>query len=164
MYYTATPHFLLSGITICQVQNVWEHDSSGRETFTLLVVFSRRNSLRMAVLSTQPWAIMIDRSRFLSEMGSVEGESHQAATDKAGNGDGHQPRKTQEADTLPVDGLVGAVAQTDADGGAGDAHGGRDGEGVLGEDENGDGGAHLHGRTTAGRVVGDLVAHDYTRR
>jgi hypothetical protein len=30
----------------------------------------------------------------------------------------------------------------------------------LGEDEDGKGGTHFHGGTTAGGVVGDLVTHD----
>lgn len=91
---------------------------------------------------------------------SVEQNAHQAATNETGNGNGHEPRENQEEDTLPVDGLESAVAQTDTDGGTGDAHGGGDGKRVLGEDEDGNGSAQLHGGTTAGRVVGDLVAHD----
>lgn len=94
-------------------------------------------------------------------MRSVEGQAHEAASDQAGNGNGHDPGEHEETDTLPVDSLEGTVAQTDADGGTSDAHGGRDGERVLGEDEDGDGGAHLHGGATRRRVVGDLVAHDW---
>lgn len=92
--------------------------------------------------------------------GGVDGKSHEAAADETGNGDGHDPREEEKAESLPVDGPPGTVAETDTDGGAGDAHGGGDGEGVLGEDENGDGGTHLHGGTTARGVVGELVTHD----
>lgn len=91
---------------------------------------------------------------------SVEHKTHQAATDETGDRDGEEPRDDEQANTLPVDSLKGAVAETDTDSGASNAHGGRDGEGVLREDEDGDGGAHLHGGATAGRVVGDLVTHD----
>ena len=61
---------------------------------------------------------------------------------------------------MPVDRSNVAVHKTDADGGTGDAHRGGDGKGVLREDENGDSGSHLHGTTSGGRVVGDLVTHD----
>lgn len=95
------------------------------------------------------------------EVRGINEKTHQTSTNGASDGDGHDPGKQQEADTLEVDSLQGTVAETDADGGTGDTHGGGDGEGVLGEDEDGEGGAHLHGGTTAGRVVGDLVTHDY---
>ena len=93
-------------------------------------------------------------------LGSVEHQSHQDATDETGNRDSHDPGEEQETDTLPVDSLDVAVAETHADGRASDAHGRRDGESVLREEENGDGGTHLHGRATAGGVVGELVSHD----
>ena len=93
--------------------------------------------------------------------GSVEGETHESSTDETGNGDGHDPGEEQETHTLPVDGLEGTVAQANTDSGTGDAHGSGHWQLVLGEDEDGDGGAHLHGRTTGRGVVGDLVAHDY---
>nr|POF07166.1 hypothetical protein CFP56_31790 [Quercus suber] len=84
------------------------------------------------------------------EVRGVEEDAHEHAAEGAGDGDGHDPGESQKPDTLEVDGFEGAVAQPDADGGAGDAHGGRDGQGVLGEDEHRDGGAHLHG-APAGR-------------
>lgn len=93
-------------------------------------------------------------------MRRVQRQTHQTPTDQTGNRHGHDPGEEKEADTLPVDSLEGTVAQTDTDGGAGDAHGGRHGQGVLREDEDGDGGAQFHGRTTAGGVVGELVTHD----
>ncbi len=99
-------------------------------------------------------------SLFLTgEVGGVEEDSHQAATDETGNGDGHEPGENHEEDRLPVDSLGASVAQTDTDGGTSNAHGRENGKGLLGEDEDGDGGTHLHGRTTAGGVVSDLVTH-----
>jgi hypothetical protein len=100
----------------------------------------------------------------LGEVRGVEQDGHHAATNEAGNGDGHDPGEDQEADSRPVDGLVGTVAQTDTDGGTSDAHGRRDGQLELREEQDGDGGTHLHGRATAGGVVGDLVTHDYDIR
>jgi len=91
---------------------------------------------------------------------SVESQSHENASDQAGDGDSHNPGEEQEAHTLPVDSLEGAVAQADTDGRAGDAHRGGHGQLVLGEYEDGDCGSHLHGGTTGWGVVGDLVAHD----
>lgn len=55
-------------------------------------------------------------------MRSVENESHENTTKGSGNGDGHDPRKDQETDSLPVDGLVGTVAKSDSDSGTGDTH------------------------------------------
>lgn len=90
----------------------------------------------------------------------VKGKSHKTSTDETGDGDGHDPRENEEEDSLPVDSLDAAVAKTDTDGGTGDTHGGRDRELVLREDKDGNGSTHLHGRTTAGGVVGDLVTHN----
>lgn len=90
----------------------------------------------------------------------VKSKSHKATTNQTRDGDGDDPREEQETNTLPVDSLEGTVAKTDTNGGTSDAHGCGDGELVLGEDEGGDGGAHLHGRTTGWRVVGELVTHD----
>ncbi|KAK6833440.1 hypothetical protein PG987_008134 [Apiospora arundinis] len=86
------------------------------------------------------------------------------ATSKGtGDGDGHDPRQHEQTDSLPVDGLDGAVAETDTDGGTGDAHRRRHRQRVLREDENGDGGTHFHGAASAGGVeVWDveLTLHD----
>ena len=54
-------------------------------------------------------------------------------------------RKEKETDTLEVNSLEGTVAKTNTDSTTCEAHGGRDWKGELREDENGDGGAHLHG-------------------
>lgn len=94
-------------------------------------------------------------------MRSVEEEGSQAAANKSGNGNRHDPREDEEADSLPVDSLESAVAETNTDGGAGNAHGSRDGKLVLGEDKDSDGSTHFHGRATARGVVSDLVTHDY---
>lgn len=93
-------------------------------------------------------------------MRSVDHESHQATSNETGDGDGHDPGEEQETDSLPVDGLVGSVAETDTDGSTCNAHGCRDGELVLREDEDSDGGTHFHGGSTRWGVVGDLVTHD----
>lgn len=97
-------------------------------------------------------------------MRGVEEKAHKDTTKGASNGDGGNPRQHQETDSLEVDGLESTVAKTDTDGGTSDAHGGRDGKRVLGEDEDSDGSAHLHRAASAGGVVGDLVTHDYWRR
>lgn len=90
----------------------------------------------------------------------VKGKSHKTSTDETGDGDGHDPGENEEEDSLPVDSLDVAVAKTDTDGGTSNTHGGRDRELVLGEDKDGDSSTHLHGGTTAGGVVGDLVTHN----
>jgi hypothetical protein len=87
------------------------------------------------------------QSLFLSEMRSVEDDTHGQTTNGTGNGDGHDPREDKETDSLPVDGLEGTVAETDSDGGTSDAHGGGDGERVLREDQDGESGTHFHGAT-----------------
>jgi hypothetical protein len=97
----------------------------------------------------------------LLEVRGVESKTHKTSTDKTGDGNGHDPGEDEEENSLPVDGLDAAVAETDTDGGTSDAHRGRHGELVLREDKDSDSSAHLHGGTTAGRVIGDLVAHNY---
>ena len=111
---------------------------------------------------TTPVAIVLQKrqQRLCLIARGVEEQTHGDTTDEASNGDGHDPGEEQETHTLPVDSLEGTVAQTDTDGGTGDAHRGGHWQLVLGEDEDGDGGAHLHGRTAGRGVVGDLVAHD----
>lgn len=99
--------------------------------------------------------------RVLLEVRGVESKSHKTSTDKTGDGDGHDPGEDEKENSLPVDSLDAAVAETDTNGGTSDTHGGGDGELVLREDEDSDGSTHLHGRTTTGRVVGDLVTHNY---
>lgn len=85
-------------------------------------------------------------NRHCSEVRAVEEEAHQAATNQPGNGDGHDPRQGEEADTRPVDRLQAVAAETDTDRGTRDAHGRQDGEGVLEQDEDRGGGTHLHQR------------------
>lgn len=97
-------------------------------------------------------------------MGSVEEQTHYHTTEGTGNGNGHDPGEQQESNSLEVDGFEGAVAETNANGGTSDAHGGGNGQRVLREDEDGNGSTHLHGATTRRRVVGDLVTHDYMTR
>jgi hypothetical protein len=93
-------------------------------------------------------------------MRSIEEETHEHTGQSSGNRDSHDPGEQEETDSVEVDGLEGTVAESDTDGGTGDTHGGGDGERVLGEDEDGESGTHLHGTTSTGRVVGDLVTHD----
>ena len=94
-------------------------------------------------------------------MRGVEDETHEDTAEGTSNGDGHDPGKQQEANSLEVDCLDSSVAKTDANGGASNAHGSGDRERVLREEKDGDSGAHLHRATSAGRVVGDLVTHNY---
>lgn len=103
---------------------------------------------------------MSQKKQRLTEVRSVEDDTHGKTTNSTGNGDGHDPREDKETNTLPVDSLDGAVAKTDTDSGASDAHRCRNGKGVLREDEDGKSSTHLHGATTRRRVVGDLVTHD----
>ena len=93
-------------------------------------------------------------------MRSVDEETHDATSQGTGNGDGHEPTESKETNSLPVNSLIGTVAETNTNGGTSDAHGGGNGELVLGEDKDSDGSGQLHGATTRRRVVGDLVTHD----
>ena len=70
------------------------------------------------------------------------------------------PGEEKETDSLPVDSLQGAVAQTNTHCCTSDAHGRGNWELVLREDKNSTGSTHLHGGATRWRVVGDLVTHD----
>ena len=94
-------------------------------------------------------------------MRRIDEQSHQDSTQRARDGNRHDPRQQQQPDSLEVDGLERAIAQSHADGSARDAHGGRHRQRVLREDEHRDGGSHFHRTTATRRVVGDLVAHDY---
>jgi hypothetical protein len=80
-------------------------------------------------------------------VGSIEEQTHEYSSESAGDGDGSDPCEDEKADSLEVDCLQGAVAEADTDGSASDAHRGRDGKRELREDEDGDGGAHLHRAT-----------------
>ena len=77
-------------------------------------------------------------------MRSIEDQGHDYSSESAGDGDGEEPSEEEKADSLEVDCLQGAVAEANTNGSASDAHGGRDGKRVLREDEDGEGGAHLH--------------------
>lgn len=54
----------------------------------------------------------------------IEEESHQTTSKCIGNRKRHDSSQKQETNALEIDGLEGAVAETDANGGARDAHGG----------------------------------------
>lgn len=59
--------------------------------------------------------------------------------------------------SLPVDCLGVTVAKSNTDGGTSDAHGGGDGETVLGSENDGNGGSKFHRESTRGRVKSDVV-------
>ena len=101
-------------------------------------------------------------SEALLEVRSIEEETHENSTEGTGDWDGHDPGEEKETDSLEVYSLQSTVAETDTNGGTGDAHGGGDWEGELREDEDGDSGTHLHRGTSAWGVVCDLVTHDYS--
>jgi hypothetical protein len=92
---------------------------------------------------------------------SIEEKTHSNATERAGNGNSHDPCEDKETDSLKVDRFEGSVAKTNTNCGTSDAHGCRDWESELGEEKDGDGGTHFHGATSGWRMVGDLVTHDY---
>lgn len=75
---------------------------------------------------------------------SVKRQGHENTTDEASDGDSHDPREEQQTHTLPVHSLEGTVAEADTNSRTSDAHGCGDWQLVLGEDEDGDGGTHLH--------------------
>lgn len=93
-------------------------------------------------------------------MRSVEENSHENTSNRSSDWDGHDPGKDKETNSLPVDSLEASVAKSDTDGSSSNAHGSGNWELELRENEDGNGGSHLHGATSAGGVVGDLVAHD----
>ena len=96
----------------------------------------------------------------LTEVGSVEHNGAGDTTNGTSDGNCHDPGEDQETNSLPVDRLKSTVAKTDTNGGTSNAHGCGDGQRVLRKDEDSKSGTHLHGATSAGRVVGDLVTHD----
>ncbi|KAJ6015964.1 hypothetical protein N7540_010555 [Penicillium herquei] len=112
-----------------------------------------REKEKQALEATVPTG---DGVRLSGEVRGINEKTHQTFTNSASNGDGHNPGEQQEAETLEINSLQGTVAETAADGGTDG-----DGEGVLGEDEDGEGGAYLYGGATARRVVGNLVPYDY---
>lgn len=57
------------------------------------------------------------------KMRRIDKQPHQTTTDSSSDGNRHDPGQDQEPDTLEVDGAEGTVAQANADGGAGNAHG-----------------------------------------
>ena len=67
----------------------------------------------------------------LTEMRSVKNNAHGKTTNSTSNRDGHDPGEHKETDTLPVDSLDGTVAKTNTNSSTSDAHGCRDGKGVL---------------------------------
>ena len=90
------------------------------------------------------WAIHQLDVRFCLEVRSIKDQAHEYSSESAGHGDSGDPCEEEEANSLKVDSLQGAVAEANTDGSASDAHRGRDGKRVLREDEDGEGGAHLH--------------------
>ena len=80
-------------------------------------------------------------------MRRIQHNPHKHAPNRARHRNRHKPRKHQKRHPLEVNRLVRAIRQTDSDGRARDAHGRTDGQGVLREEQDGDGGAHFHGGT-----------------
>ena len=81
------------------------------------------------------------------EVRRIEHDTHGQTTNGARNGNGHDPGEYEQTHSLPVHRAEATVAETDTDGGASDAHGGRDRQRELREHEHGDGSAQLHGGT-----------------
>lgn len=67
-------------------------------------------------------------------MRSVEQQAHKNTSKSTCDGDGGDPSREKEANSLPVDCFEGTVAKTDANGSTCDAHRCRDGKGILRED------------------------------
>ncbi|KAJ3536198.1 hypothetical protein NMY22_g6134 [Coprinellus aureogranulatus] len=94
------------------------------------------------------------------EMRSVEDDTHKAGGGRRCDGDGHNPAHEDPANCPPIRRPPVTVAKGDTDGGANDAHGGRDGDTVLRGEDDGDGGAKFHRETTGGRHECDAVSED----
>lgn len=58
----------------------------------------------------------------LNEVGGVEEQSRKTTSNSAGDGNGQDSAQKEETNALEVDGLVGTVAETNTDGGAGFTH------------------------------------------
>jgi hypothetical protein len=104
-----------------------------------MIKFYTYNSLQM----TEPKKN--EDQNLTEEMRGVNEQAHETPTNGASNRNSHDPSKQQETNTLPVNSLERAIAETDTDSSTGDTHGGRDRQRILREDEDGDGGAHFHG-------------------
>lgn len=77
-------------------------------------------------------------------MRCIQEQARKDTTNRPCNRNRHEPGEHEQAHSLPVHSPESAVAETDTDGGTGDAHGGGDGERVLAEDVHGDGSANFH--------------------
>ena len=93
-------------------------------------------------------------------MRRVKDDSSQASRGSSDDGNGQDPPHHDPSESSPVERLQVAVAERDSEGRTGDAHGRRDGEGVLGSEEDGDGGSELHRESSRGRVQGESVSED----
>lgn len=91
-------------------------------------------------------------NRLFLEVRGVENDTHGETANGTSDGDGHNPGEDEKTNSLPVDSLHSSVAETDTHGGTSDAHGGRDGQRVLGEDQDSESSTHLH-RTTCFELV-----------
>lgn len=103
---------------------------------------------------------MTGRCRPLLEARGVENNGHGQTREEGCDGNRHDPRQEEQADSLPVDCLESSVHQTNTNGGTSDAHGGTDWQLVLREDQDGNGSAQLHRGASRRAVVSDLVTHD----
>lgn len=86
-------------------------------------------------------------------MRRIQDDPHQYTPNSSRHRNRHNPRENEQAHSLKVDCLDSAIAQADADGGTSDTHGCGDGERVLREEEDGDGGAHFHGGACGGLAI-----------
>jgi len=117
--------------------------------------------MRLLSLHVNYVAKLVSLNLFLcGKVRSVEEQTHEDTTECTGDWNSHDPGQNEETNSLPVYSLEGTIAETNTDGCSSDAHGCRNWERVLGEEEDGDGGTHLHRATSGWRVICDLVTHD----
>lgn len=72
------------------------------------------------------WWVEAIGAGWLAEVRSIESQPHETTANKASDGNGHDPREQEQADSLPVDGFVGTVAETNTNSSSRDTHGCRD--------------------------------------
>jgi hypothetical protein len=97
------------------------------------------------------------------EVRSVQGHSHQQSRDQTCAWQGDDPGREDEKNLLPVDSANIKVAKRNTDGSSSQALSCGDRETKTTSQENGDGSTELHGESTGGRDLGNLVskgAHD----
>lgn len=91
-------------------------------------------------------------------MRRVERHNHEQTRDQTSTRQGDDPTAEDETDLLPVDSLEVEVAERNTNGGTSQTLCSGDGESEAGSEKDSDGGTELHGETTGGRDLSDLVA------